>query len=88
MYPEEDHGANTNWLDEITRTPFSNVHNLSFRGGNTTTNYIANINYNDTEGIMLKSDNKTLSGRIEVTHRLFDDKITIKARSLGKEESI
>ena len=47
-------------------TPFSNV--LTYlRGGNTTTNYIANINYNDTEGIMLKSDNKTLSGRIEVT---------------------
>ena len=84
MYPEEDHGANTNWLDEITRTPFSNVHNLSFRGGNTTTNYIVNINYNDTEGIMLKSDNKTLSGRIEVTHRLFDDKLQLKLGLLGK----
>ena len=85
MYPEEDHGANTNWLGEITRTPFSNVHNLSLKGGNMATNYIANINYNNTEGIMLKSDKRTLSGRIEVAHRLFDDKLQLKFGLLGKQ---
>lgn len=85
LYPEADHGANTDWLEEITRTPFSNVHNLSLKGGSSSTNYIANINYNNTEGIMLKSNNETFTGRIEVAHRLFDDKLQLKFGLLGKK---
>ncbi len=34
-----DQGASTDWLKEVTRTPFSQDHNLTIRGGNATTNY-------------------------------------------------
>ena len=78
LYPSEDHGSDTNWLDEITRTPFSHVHNLTFRGGNGSTNYIATANYNNSEGIMLKSANETFQGRIQINHYMFDNKLQIK----------
>ena len=85
LYPEQDHGANTDWLDEITRTPISHVHNVSFQGGNSNTNYIANLNYNSRQGIMLKSDSETFQGRVEITHRMFDNKLRIKFGLLGKQ---
>lgn len=85
LYPEQDHGADTNWLDEITRTPFTHVHNLSFRGGGKTSSYIASVNYSDQEGIMLKSDNENFRGRIEMTQRLFDDKVQVKFGIFGRK---
>lgn len=85
LYPTEDHGGNTDWLDQITRTPVSHVHNLSFQGGNAATNYIANINYTSQQGIMKKSDNETFQGRIQVTHRMFDDRLQLKFGILGKQ---
>ncbi len=85
LYPDQDHGADTNWLDQITRTPVSNVHNLSFQGGNSKTNYIANLNYASRQGIMLKSDYESFQARFEVTHRMFDDKLRVKLGLLGKQ---
>jgi len=78
MYPTEDHLSNTDWLKEITRTPFTHVHNLTFQGGTATTNYIATANYNSSEGIMLKSANETFQGRIQVNHSMFDNKLQFK----------
>lgn len=84
MYPDEqDNGANTDWLSEITRTPFTHVHNVTFQGGNSSTNYIANANYNSAEGIMLKSGNETLKGRFQVNHNMFDDKLQFKMGIIG-----
>lgn len=70
-----DKGYNTDWLKEITRTPFSHVHNLSFTGGTRETNYLLNINYRDQQGIFEKSDNNNLSVRAKINHKLFDDKL-------------
>ncbi|WP_461639380.1 SusC/RagA family TonB-linked outer membrane protein [Labilibaculum euxinus] len=84
LYPDEvDNGADTDWLDEIMRTPFSHVHNLTFQGGSSSTNYIANANYNSSEGIMLKSKNETFKGRFQVNHNMFDDKLQIKMGIIG-----
>src|SRR5690606_17902747 len=85
IYPEEDHGANTDWLGEITRAPFTHVHNLSLQGGSSATNYIVNVNSNNTEGIMLKSGNETFQGRAEINHKMFDDKLQLKFGLLGKK---
>ncbi|MBC3539219.1 SusC/RagA family TonB-linked outer membrane protein [Rufibacter sediminis] len=70
-----DLGGNTNWLDEITQTPISNVHNLTFRGGNRKTNYLANANYRALNGVFKKSDNKTFTGRVDINHNMLDDKL-------------
>lgn len=80
-----DYGGNTNWLDEVLQTPISHEHNVSIKGGNIGTNYIANLNYKELEGILMKSDNQVLTTRIEVNHAMFDDKLKINANLLGKQ---
>src|SRR5581483_912599 len=72
-----DLGSNTDWMKEITRTPISHVHNLTLRGGNSKTNYLANFNYRYLQGIFLKSDNQTFNARVDVNHSMFDDKLKI-----------
>ena len=88
LYPDQDHGADTDWIDEISRTPVSHVHNLSLMGGNSKTNYIANLNYASRQGIMKKSDFESFQGRIEVTHRMFDDKLKLKFGLFGKKNQM
>lgn len=88
LYPDQDHGADTDWIDEISRTPVSHVHNLSLMGGNSKTNYIANLNYASRQWIMKKSDFESFQGRIEVTHRMFDDKLKLKFGLFGKKNQM
>ena len=88
LYPDQDHGADTDWIDEISRTPISHVHNLSLMGGNSKTNYISNLNYASRQGIMKKSDFESFQGRIEVTHRMFDDKLKLKFGLFGKKNQM
>lgn len=85
LYPESDHGANVDWLKEISTTPVIHVHNLTLQGGTNQTNYIANINYNSQEGVFRESNNKTFRGRIEINHKMFDDKLKIRFSILGRE---
>lgn len=70
-----DLGSATDWLKEITQTPVSHVHNLTFRGGNSTTNYLANINFRLLEGVFLKSNNNTFTGRVDINHNMFNNKL-------------
>jgi len=88
LYPEYDYGYDTDWVDEITRTPITHVHNLSLMGGNSKTNYIANINYADRQGTMKKSDFDNFQGRVEITHRMFDDKVKLKFGIFGKKNQM
>ncbi len=57
-------------------------------GGNSKTNYIANLNYASRQGIMKKSDFESFQGRIEVTHRMFDDKLKLKFGLFGKKNQM
>ena len=86
--PFTDRGASTDWIDEITRTPFTHVHNLAFRGGNEKTSYIATGAYRSLEGILLKSDRKTLNGRIDVSHEMFDGKLKFNLGILYRKSII
>ncbi len=70
-----DYGGNTNWLDEITRTAISKVHNVVFRGGSANTNLTASLNIRDNEGTFIKTDNKKITGRIDVGHNMFEGKL-------------
>lgn len=88
LYPDYDYGYDTDWIEEISRTPVTHVHNLSLMGGNSKTNYIANLNYSDRQGIMKKSDFDNFQGRIEITHRMFDDKLKIKFGLFGKKNQM
>jgi len=72
-----DLGTTTDWLSEISRQPINQVHNMTFRGGNATTNYLVNVNYNSAQGVFLKSYNEAFIGRADINHSMLDDKLKI-----------
>jgi len=75
-YPYPDYGSSTDWLGEITRDlPLSHVHNILLRGGNATTNYVANATYRSLQGVIIESNNNDFTGRIALNHNMFDNKL-------------
>ena len=72
-----DLGGNTDWMKEVTKKTLSQIHNLTFRGGNHKTNYLVNLNYRFLDGIFIKSENTTFNGRADVNHTMFNDKLNI-----------
>lgn len=82
--PDDDMGSSTDWLDEITRTPVSHIHNLTFRGGNSKTNYLASVNYRGLQGIFKRSDNSTFTARADINHSMLNDKLTINIGLLNQ----
>lgn len=71
----QDYGASTDWFKAISRTPYSYTHNLTLQGGNKTTNYTASVNYRNWQGLFLRSDNRQVTGRVDLNHSMFDGKV-------------
>ncbi len=81
-----DYGHETDWLDQVLRTPLSQVYNISLKGGSRNTSYIANLNYRNLEGIVKKSDNQIIYPRLEINHSMFESKLKISANISGYEQ--
>jgi TonB-dependent starch-binding outer membrane protein SusC len=81
-----DYGHSTDWLNEVTQKPLSQVHNISLRGGSRTTNYIVSMEYRRLNGIMKKSDNATVFPRIEVNHSMFNGLLKVNANLSGYQQ--
>jgi len=65
----QNYGANTNWLDAVTKSPaFAQKHTLQLSGGSAKTNYFASGDYRDAGGIDLRAHKKEYGGRITVNH--------------------
>ncbi len=82
-----DFGASTDWFKAIEQTAISSVHNLSMSGGANKTSYRLSINYHDAEGIMITTGYKQLNGRINLTQKAMNDKLTLDA-NIGATEKI
>jgi TonB-linked SusC/RagA family outer membrane protein len=73
-----DYGGETDWVDQVTRTGISHVHNLSYSGGANGTTYRASVNYRDVKGIGYTSDGfNQLNGRLNVTQKAINDRLEI-----------
>lgn len=83
----QDDGATTDWLDEVTRTPFTQIYNISLRGGSRTTNYVASFEYRDLNGLIKRTNNQMYYPRVEVTHRMFNNKLKLNASLSGYKQS-
>jgi TonB-linked SusC/RagA family outer membrane protein len=70
-------GDDTKWLDAIQRenTPATHFHSVSLRGGNKNTNYLASINYRNSEGIFRNSDAQRTNIRANINHSMFNNKL-------------
>lgn len=83
----QDDGATTDWLDEITRTPFTQIYNISLRGGSRTTHYVASFEYRGLNGLIKRTDNQMYYPRIEITHRMFNNKLKLNASLSGYKQT-
>lgn len=72
-----DRGHDTDWLGEITRTPFIHSHNLSLTGGSNQFNYRASLSYKDNPGLALKSGYDELIGRFVANQTLLKGKVQV-----------
>jgi len=86
--PNTDNGASTDWLSEISRQPINYVQNVTLRGGNPSTNYLVNVNYNSAEGFFLKSYNKAFFVRTDVNHSMFNNKVKINLNILNSSKKL
>lgn len=71
----DNEGANTDWFEEVTRTPVSHSHNLSVSGGNAKTTYYGSVNYRSMQGIDLRSDREFVNGTFRLNTKALNDKL-------------
>lgn len=82
--PETNLGnASTDWQDAVTRTAVSHQHNLAFGGGTAATQYRASLSYLSNEGIIINSDLERVSGRVNVSHQAFNNKLRLNMGVTG-----
>jgi len=72
-----DKGGNTDWQDAVTRQAFSKQYNLSYGGGDKSSNYMFSAGYLDQEGIVKKSGLKRFSLRFNGDKKFLNDKLTV-----------
>lgn len=66
-------GINTNWTDVFTRDGMTQQHELNASGGSERTNYYMSVSYFNQEGIALASDLKRITGRLNFSHKIYDN---------------
>ncbi len=74
-----DYGGDTDWLDAIFDQGTSHVHNLSISNNTGSTSYRASLNWRDLEGTLRDLGSEQISGRINLTQKLLDDRLTVRA---------
>lgn len=73
----DDQKGNTDWQKEVSRTAYTQNHNLSFGGGADKLTYYASLGVQRQEGILKGSQLDLYSGRINVNQKLLNDRLNI-----------
>lgn len=66
------YGADTDWFDEITRTPISHKHTLSLSGGTEKFSHFTSLNYEKAEGVQRGNDFEKIAGRTNIRQILLE----------------
>ena len=72
-----DLGGETDWIDELTRDAYSQVHNLSISGGSGSTTFRMAANYRDINGILEKSGFEQINFRANINHSAINDRLNL-----------
>ncbi len=75
LSPGED--IDTDWMDEISQTGTSNVHNLSISGGAGRGSFRASFNYRDVAGILRTTGLTQYNGSLSFTQKVLNDRLSI-----------
>ncbi len=73
----QDLGARTDWIDEITQTGISNVHNIAVTSNNGASSYRASVNYRDVEGVQEDRGFEQFNARLNFTQKLLNDRLRL-----------
>lgn len=73
----DDKGASTDWQKEISQTAYTQNHNLSFSGGAEKLTYYGSFGIQDQQGVLKNSSLKRYTGRVNVSQRFLDDRLTV-----------
>ena len=69
-----DFGADTDWVDLVTRNGVSQVHNLAVSGGNSNTTYRMAVNYREQEGILKGTGFNNLNTNLNLSQKAMGGK--------------
>ncbi len=72
-----DKGANTSWFDEISRTGYSQNHDLSVSGAGKNNSYRVSVSYLDQEGVMMDNYMKRINTRFMVNQKALDNRLDL-----------
>lgn len=72
-----DKGANTDWVDAITRVAYSQSHNVAISGGANGFNYRASVSYLNQEGIIINSGKEQYGLRFNAQQKAINDKLEL-----------
>jgi len=75
--------ANTDWRDAVQRNGFGQEHALAMSGAGTNLNYRVSLNYLDQKGVLDGSETKRTSLALNYNHRLFDNRLNVRASVRG-----
>ena len=69
----------TDWFDEVTRLGVTQMHTLTFSGGNAKTYYRVTADFRKANGIDLRSDRREYGARASINHTTKDGLFTFSA---------
>ena len=75
--------ANTDWRSAVERDAGGQEHSLSLSGAGTNLNYRTSLNYLDQTGVVRGSETERASGLFTYNHRLFDNRLNLRANVRG-----
>jgi iron complex outermembrane receptor protein len=75
--PVDDKGGNTDWQKEITRTAYTQNHNLTMSGGADKLTYFASFGLQKQQGIIKTNQLDRYNGRFNATQKFLNDRLII-----------
>jgi len=72
-----DEKGNTDWQKEISRTAYTQNHNVSLGGGTDKLTYYASFGMQKQEGVIKNSNLDRYTGRINLNQKLLNDKVSV-----------
>lgn len=80
-----DYGFSTDWTDELLRSNFSYYQGVSFSTSGKNSSLRASVSYRDAEGMVLRTGNEQLTGRINFRQDFFNRILTIEGTASGAD---
>ncbi|WP_437922077.1 SusC/RagA family TonB-linked outer membrane protein [Sphingobacterium sp. LRF_L2] len=81
-----DLGHNTDWLDAVMQTGFTQNHSLNIQGGSKNTSYSANVTYRDENGVMKQTDLSSIKTTFDLTHSMWDNILKLNFNLVQSEQ--